>query len=353
MKKLFGFFAGLFVLINSLSGLSFDYIQPGSYVYYIDLRNEVPYARGYLFCPMNENETLVISNVINLETNASYRSMIVFGEDEDKNLEMGNAKIPEIPEEEKNLVMQFIPDLMNFDAMYRNNEEKIGFETVLEDPWDNFSLYYKFSNCIPMFKFTAISFGDESMNNVKYYAFKFGQLTSLNDEVLKQFFDCPVKVFKETKRDVLAIVPKKPAKGVNISGLDFQLDENWEKSEFEGNDSWWLKVTSIRDAQIMVENIPPQIDTSTIEKKLDFVKLIIPVLQNLMPETVKIWPVDNDLFLTYYSYDENNFMTFTRIQITDTKIINFSAFKDIYEFNEAYFNRILDLESNKYEVHIF
>ena len=57
--------------------------------------------------------------------------------------------------------------------------------------------------------------------------------------------------------------------------------------------------------------------------------------------TIKATLNGSNLVLTYDSYDEQNFVTYTRVEFCKNEIINFSAYKDIYEKNTNYFKNVI------------
>lgn len=327
-----------FIFANPLA-----YIKDASYAYYIDQRYDLIYAKGYLVCHNSDGTSYVFLNMRCLSAPFTTNAIILFEEDENHNLNSKSIRIDEtIPETEKQILFQSITDIFNFDSMYRHNQDRIGTETILEDKWDTYSLYYKFGKAIPGFKFLSISMNDPECKTTKMYAHSFGTIPSNDTAGIAAFMNKEIEIFTPETRDLLTIVPEKPSKKVNLSGKEFILDESWKKNEVDGNESWWLQVNTIRDAQIMVESFPDSYGVNTIENRINFARLIPLYIQNIIPVTIKMAEEGNDLVVSYETYDEANIVSYNFQRYTENKIINFSAFKDVYEQNEEYFSKLLD-----------
>ena len=344
MKKSF-----LFVLILLSASVLFaeplEYIETGTYAYYADKRSEVPYIRGYLVCHVDDGTAIVFMHTINQKTGGAYRSTVLLSETEDSELNVEQMQVGEFPEEEKDQVMQTYIDLLNFDAMYRRSAEKIGLDSVMEDSWGDYSLWFHYSSIFPVFKFSQISFDDKNLNNVFYYVRKFGNILSYDfNEGISYFYSNPEEIFVPENRDVQVKIPKAAKNKVDMAGLSFNLDKNWVQNEFEGKTSWWLQIESIRDAQLMVEKFPPEIVLDTLDKKITLAQRMISVVPNMLPNTLKILQKKDDVYLSYSVFDEKKVLSRTILCFKTDTLINFSAFEDIYLQNEFYFNKILGIK---------
>lgn len=345
MKK----FLIVFMILMSASMLfanPLEYIESGAYAYYVDNRGGSHYARGYLICHIEDGSSVVFMNTINRDNGESYRSVASITETENKELNLEKLQVGDFPEEEKNQVMQTYIDLLNFDSMYRNFKNKIDYDCVLEDSWQDYSLYYHFSKVFPMFKFSQISFNDSKLENVVYYTLKFGIYQSVNNDFINDFYNYQVSITQPVVSEKKINIPKKTKIKVKMSGYSFNLDQNWTLNEFEDKESWWLQVSSIRDAQLMVEPLPVEMKLDTLERKNTIAERMINSFPNLIPESLKVWQQNKDLFMSYDVYDEenDNEATITILCFKDDALINFSSFKNVYLQNEKYFNTILGIK---------
>lgn len=349
MKK--GFVVFVMMIVSIVFGFSapFSYIRNGSFAYYYDGRggNQDEYLRGFMICNMEKDTSLVLMHVINLTSNEKYRLAVVFGEDEKKELKILQVNgLNNLPEERQLEIRQSIPDILNFDSMYRLNEKKIGLDSTIEDKWEKYSLYYHFSSVFPMFKFDYISFNSPK-DDICFVAERYGLITDINPETIEQqFYNVPAKLFQETKRESKDQIPEAQEKIVTINGARITLDENWKENDVDilgqVNTGMWLAVESPRDAQIMIENVPDFIPFKTTKDKYDFITTVLSSIPNIIPYSVQVREEKKDIIVSYTNYDENNLTTVNIMRFTKNKIVNFSAFNGIFRANHKYFYKILD-----------
>lgn len=346
MKKIFCFLFAAFVSAVSLFANPFSYIMSGSYAYYHDGRsfeNDAAYFRGYLVYHMENNKTAIAINNVDVETKKNYPLVCTFVENDKKEPEIESvAGLDKVPENILNDIKQSIVDILNFEQMYRINEKKIEYDSTLEDKWDDFSLYYHFSKVFPVFKFDRISLNDPD-DNWLYVAISYGVVHGDNfDEFLN---DVP-EVFEPEERPAKSEIPQAAEKKVMLNGYQVTVDENWHEAEVDDitacNLGVWLQVESIRDAQIMIEKVPPELKFKTLKDKEELLTLVLLGTKNLVPYSVKLKKQGNDLYLTYYNYDETKWITFNKLRVTKNVIINFSSFLDVYSKNKDYCNKIID-----------
>ncbi len=342
MKKIVLICLALFSAVM-LYARPLEYIESGSYGYYIDKRGDRPFARGYLVFASEDDSTLLCANTIDLTTGKSYHCVTLLVNADNGDFTFGDMSMQEVPAELKNHVLQVLPDLYNFDSMYRSSVKKIDFDSVLEDSWGTFSQYYHFSKLLPMFKFSKISLNSPDEDKAYYYARQFGVLPVTTDSV-NVFLSMNVTDFVPGQRDTTVEIPQAAKKKVKMNGISYNLDENWKLNKLEENDSWWLQVDSIRDAQITVEPLPEGVDVKTMEAKLNMAAKWPFYVQNMLPSTIKYWKKGQDIYIMYDVYDEDGTVTTSMVGISSKVFINFSAFKDVYVKNEAYFKKILGLK---------
>lgn len=345
MKKFFSLIAVALLTAVSVFANPLDYIESGSYAYYYDGRGglENEYVRGYLVFHAEGGLSIVLMNVVNVKTRKSYKFNIGIREAQNKDIELVSAKgIEEIPEELRPEITQSIPDLLNFDAMYRGNIKKIDYDSTLEDKWEEYSLYYHYSKVNPMFKFDSISFNDPK-DNIVFVTEKYGYVT-INE--LDDFYsNAPKALFKKKERPSKNVIPEAAEQVVTLNGVEIKVDGNWDANDFqEGeihNTGMWLKIDSIRDAQVMIERVPKEFPFKTVKEKEKFITSILLGIPNLIPYTVEVKKDGKDIVLTYVNYDEHNWTTINIVRLTKDTVINFSAFEDMYFENKDYFDNIL------------
>lgn len=349
MKKNLLTFVMMILMVSGFSA-PFSYIRSGSFAYYHDCRggNKSEYLRGFLVCNMEKDTSLVLMNIINLSTKKKYRLGVIFGEDEKKNLKVLqiNGVDKSLSKEQQVEINQSIPDILNFDAMYRQNEKKIALDSTIEDKWDNYSLFYHYSSAFPMFKFDYISFNSPDEDPC-FVAERYGLINNLvPEEIEERFYNVPEKLFEEKDRESKDEIPEAKEKVVTVNGAKITVDENWKENIVEimrqPNTGLWLSVETNRDAQIMIENVPSFIPFKTNKDKYNFISTALMTIPNVIPYSVLVYEEKKDIVLCFKNYDQTNFTTVNIMRFKKDKIINFSAFSGTFVKNKDYFYKILD-----------
>ena len=317
-------------------------IQNGEYAYFLDYRYKTTYARGYLVAHYNEDTSYIFSNTIDMDSGEKYSYYFITKLDDDGTIYIDSfGGLENLQEDKKSAVFQTAVDFLNYAEMRKKSSSSITENCILEDVWsDDFSLWYHFSTAVPFFGFTKITSEKDSAGSV-VETYCFGRLSSVNEEDLNKFFNKEIVPVKESVRGASSLPSKAKKMTVNLNGYKVVLDENWQKNSFEGNDTYWLAGQSFRDAQIMVERFPENIPSRTKEDKLAFNRLVVSAQSDIIPTSIKAWFDKNDLVVEYYNYQENGWLTYSKMRIKDDCIINFSAFKDTYDANKEYFEKIL------------
>lgn len=316
-------------------------IRNGEYAYFLDYRYETPYAHGYLVAHPDENTSYIFCNTVDINTEKRWSFYFVTALDENGMYINNLGGLKNVEEDKKDMVMQVAVDFLNYATMRKNSSDLITENCILEDPWsDNFSQWYYFSTAVPFLGFTRITNKKDAENSL-IKAYCFGCLNSLEKEAISAFYDKEIILSKETEHDFDYVLPKAKKKTVNLNGYKIPLDENWKNNLFEENESYWLSVKTTRDAQIMIERCPDDISLLTNEDKLAFVRIVISAQPEIIPVSIKAQFDKKDLVVEYYIYDEDRYLTYTKLRIKDDCLINFSSFKDVYEKNSKYFETIL------------
>lgn len=348
IKMLFMFISIALISIGTSFARPLSYVQNGAYCYYHDMRRglKTEYLRGFLVYHVDEGKSLVLMNVIDLETKERYKFSALVTESDDGSLIILNAGgLEDLPSQNKNEIMQSIPDLLNFDSMYRTNSSKIGFDSILEDRWEEFdySLYYHFSKILPVFKFDYVCF-ERPNGALQLVAEKFGVL---DIQQIDAFYYRPAELFEEKERPAKNEIPEAKHKNVELKDCKIVLDENWKETSVNlsgiENTGMWLQVESFRDAQIMIEELPPAIPFKTDKEKEALIPYFLLGAPNVIPYTVKCRKEKKKYILEFCNYDdENNWITYNRMIMEKNKIVNFSSFLEMYTNNIEYFEKILN-----------
>lgn len=348
MKKLL---LSILVLLSALPLFSYsmDMFNNGEYAYYIDNRFPETYARGFLVIHTDESNSAIITNVKNLNTNEQWNFFIFVTDDENGELEtVGIAGLETVPDDRKNEITQSIPDFMNFFMMHKNHQNEITLETkAIDDPWsDSVTLNYYFNKELPFFHFSKITKNDDPTPVISLHSV--GIITEKEMADLDTYFyNLDIQPIETVERGADCKIKKAKSMSVKTNGYNIKLDENWQEDELNGNPSYWLKIDSIRDAQITIEKLPENFQNLEIDGKEELIELLLRGLTNVIYDSVTVSKVKDNIVLEYLCYDENMWVSYTKATLCDDVIINFSAFEEMYTKNKKYFDKILKSVSKK------
>lgn len=348
MKKIL---LSILVLLSALPLFSYsmDMFNNGEYAYYIDNRFPETYARGFLVIHTDESNSAIITNVKNLNTNELWNFFVFVTDNENGELDtVGISGLETLPADKKDEIFQSVPDFMNFFSMYKNHQNEITFEnSSIEDPWnENLSLYYHFNKELPFFHFSKITKNDDPTPVISLHSV--GTITNKEIADLETYFyNLDIKPIETVERGADCKIKKAKSMSVKTNGYNIKLDENWQEEEFNGNSSYWLKIDSIRDAQITIEKLPENLQNLDETNKEELIALLLRGLKNVIYDSVKVSKIKNIISLEYLSYDENMWVSYTKATLCDDVIINFSAFEEMYTKNKKYFDKILKSVSKK------
>jgi hypothetical protein len=172
MKKYFSLFLFMFLFLGTCFSKSLDYFNSGEYAYYHDTRGNIDYLRGYWFNKIDNGNYGVFCRNVNLKTNSENIFYIELKDNEKGMPDIVNVK--GINDSTNADDKQSIVDFMNYTYLYINNISKIGYGTIIEDPWDNYTLQFSFNNLLPFFRFLDIKVKGE--NESKYILNSSGEL---------------------------------------------------------------------------------------------------------------------------------------------------------------------------------
>lgn len=348
MKKIL---LSILVLLSALPLFSYsmDIFNNGEYAYYIDNRFSDTYARGYLIIHTDENNSAIITNVKNLNTNELWNFFVFVTDNENGELDtVGISGLETLPADKKDEIFQSVPDFMNFFSMYKNHQDEITFEnSSIEDPWnENLSLYYHFNKGLPFLHFSTITRNDETNPLISLHSV--GKITNREIADLDTYFyNLNIQPIETVERGADCKIKKAKSMSVKTNGYNIKLDENWQEDELNGNPSYWLKIDSIRDAQITIEKLPENLQNLDEANKEELIDLLLKGLKNIIYDSVNVSKEKGNIVLEYLCYDENMWVSYTKATLCDDVIINFSAFEEMYTKNKKYFDKILKSVSKK------
>lgn len=153
MKKLVIFLIHV-LLVTSVFAKSLDFIQNGEYAIYTDTRGGSNFLRGYWLGRGENDNYVVLSRNKNMNTDQEVRILIELSDDAN-----GLPHIDRIAGISKSTPPEFaqgIADFLNYITLYKNHVSEIGYDTVIEDPWDSYTLDFSFNKLLPFFRFLDV-----------------------------------------------------------------------------------------------------------------------------------------------------------------------------------------------------
>lgn len=319
---------------------SLDYIVSGEYAFYNDSRGDMNYLRGYWLFRMEQDQYVVFSRNVDLNTGRETNFYFVLKDDEEGKPEvvgikgLGKGASPE--------VQQAIPDFLNYTYLYLNHKYEIEFDTTIEDPWENYVLLFRFNSLLPFFRFLNIK--NTNDDEPRYKLESAGMLEHSKADV---FLNYKGKKLEEKKRKIKDLTIHVAADmGVDINGYKTVLDENWKYNDSMGSPGYWLKGSGYRESQITVEQMP---ESFSMDKSLDMIGLarlsIINLEGSVYFDSIKAEKRENTLIVFYALLDGKHIKNYQYFMITEKEgkvfVINFSTFADIFDANQDYYKRIL------------
>ena len=340
MKKLITSIIVCLMMLVPLSAKGLDYLRSGEYAYYLDLRGNMNFFRGYMFIRKDANSGLIyIRNVSLVDGNESKIEIEVDDTTDDlilKNLTyVTNFDTKDLPEEH----YQAVNDLLNFNSFYHINESRIGLGGVFQDVWEEYGYTLNFNYCkyIPFFKFIDITRdGDENstyiLNNAGIYN---------NVDEAQSFFEVGLRAFPTKTRDISKLTkPTAKATTVKLNGVTLNLDKNWAKEKKSSVPAYGFYLNKTQQAVIQVENLSKAIKDNGMT--MDQV-IAIQLLNNKTIDYSSIiaGKKDTSMEMAFIFYDESGARHYQfNLFRADGTVISLSAYADIYDEYREYFAAI-------------
>lgn len=350
MKKLILSLSLIFSLVLPMFAKApLSYIPTGSWGFYTDNREAKEIYRGFLVINNDEEDLSqvylrVVTNPKKPKTDIHFVIDVLYGED--KEPVIGNVyNVQGFTKEtlDDNTIIQSALDILNFDIMYRNNIKKIGYDTLLEDPWgENFVQIFHFNKALPLFHFDYIC--EKGYDGEYIRMDRYGLASSEAD--INNFFKMTKSNLKAKDSKIDFAFDAAKAQKVKLSGITYQIDENWvyAPATEEFTESYVLSKYTNRDASIVVEDLSSQMSFKTVEDMEFLCAILIATNDSILLDTIKASYAGKNLTLSFVAVDKNNenFKTIEFFKITPKgKIIELFTFEKCYEDNKEYFDKIL------------
>lgn len=351
MKKIL--MAILFAITLALPAFTkapLSYIENGAWAFYTDNRSGKEVYRGYLVVNDDETDTSlvylrVVTNPKKPATDIHYAVEVIW--DDDKEPALGKIyNIQGFTEKHLNdqITIQSAVDILNFDLMYQANKKVIGYDSLIDDPWDeNIVLQYHFNKALPGFRFDSINVKGSTEDYIKVDRFYIAK----NDDGIQEFFKTTKWSLKTEADNFTFAYPEAKAAKVKLSGITYNIDENW--THMDASDSqaehYVLSKYSPRDAAIIVEDVSSWTKIKTEDDMIYMANILITFKSaTIVPGSIKASYVNKALLISYVTVDtnNNNIKTIEMYKITNkAKIIELYAFEKCYLDNQEYFDKII------------
>ncbi|MBN1797676.1 MAG: hypothetical protein JW822_03805 [Spirochaetales bacterium] len=244
----------------------FDNFYIGEYAFYFDLRDsENPHYTGFYFVRFKNSEAVTFFvRTINLNTFQETRYDIELIE-KDRKPKLVNMDC--LLGQETNYTRQTSANVLNFLVLYNDNKENIEIDNVIADYWPEFgyTLHYTVNTYAPLFRLKHMIF--EKEKEPRYFLDRGGYAPDSPDEFLniKPFHSSQTNRGQPWKEIV-----EKEMRQIEINGVIFELDDNWQQHTTPVNPSYWLSLAVERDSIIFIDqNNVPNINRKTfyLQKK--------------------------------------------------------------------------------------
>lgn len=340
MKKLITSIIVCLMMLVPLSAKGLDYLRSGEYAYYLDLRGNMNFFRGYMFIRNDANSGYVyIRNVSLADGKESKIEIEVDDTTDDLILKsvsyVTNFDTKDLPEEH----YQSINDLLNFNSFYHQNEDRIGLGGVFQDVWEEYGYTLNFNYCkyLPFFKFMDIARdGDENssyiLNNAGLYN---------NVEEAQNFFSVGLRAFATKTRDISKYTkPSAKATSVKLNGVTLNLDKNWAKEKKSSVPSYGFYLNKAQQANIQVEDLSKVIKANgmTMDQVIAYQLL---TNKSIDYSSIVAGKQGTSLEMAFIFYDDSGARRYQfNLFKADGTVISLSAYADIYDEYREYFAEI-------------
>jgi hypothetical protein len=321
----------------------FDFINHGEYAFYLDKRGGKDFIRGYCCLKVDNGSNYFLIRNIDQKSNKQINFIVILETDN-----KGQPTIKEIHGLGQDTPPEFTQsyiDILNYTTLFKNHEDEIKYDTDILDPWENYTLIFKFNLVYPLFRIVDITMQGE---NKPSYTYGFGGMFQGDD--FNDFFEMELNFYRENKASShnVPTIETIDTIDVELNGITVTLDERWKFNDELGFPGYWLNIQTKRDSQLMVErgswNKFKSIGITSLD---DFIlKAIFSGKNKIIADTIVTKEIKNGIHLEYKLLDDNGVTNFTRliayIENNELVIINFSSFDDIYQNNSEYYKKILN-----------
>jgi len=333
-------FAGAFAFAQADNSLSF--LNSGEYAFYLDKRGDRTFYRGYMYFPVSDGNRVLFARSIDAQTGQQENFMFTVNDDNNGYPTVISDLQASVP---VTAFPQIIVDYLNFSTLYLRTRNNYQIQSLIDDPWDGFTLVFSFNKILPFFGFYDVKLKGE---NESKYILLYGGI--LDADSASQFFNmnpANMNVVPAARDRRVPQIPVKSEKEVEQNGVSIRLDENWQYSNNPELPGFWLPLATIRDSQIAIERANlrrfSNINIFSSNYFMFFKYTILNAGNTIEMNTVKIQEAGNGYQMECYITDSNArnyFRTTLVLRGNDLIIINFSTFADIYENNKDYYEKI-------------
>ncbi len=338
MKKILTLVFLFSAAFSSAQDLSF--IKSGDFATYHDQRGSMDFFRAYCCLHVEDGSSFFLIKNINNRTGESINYIAVIALDENDGLMVREVKgysQDQSPEQQ-----QSVFDLLNFLDFTRVHLDMITGKTALIDRWESYDQYYLFDDSrLPLFMFTGIALNDPE--NVRYSLKTMG---NINHEKADMFFNLEPFSAENYLLDGKAILNEGDRERVSLNDYSLLLDNNWEYNDALGFPGYWISNYTMRDAQIMLE----EMDFGHILEMgyglKDFVYTSSFIEnQRVVYDGFEVTEEDDMITVSKYLIDEEGHYNYSRARFwlegETLYSLNFSAFAFMYDSRKEYFDSVI------------
>ncbi len=345
---------GIIIVCKPISKKStndnFDF-EKGTFVYYHDTRGNQNRLTGLVYI---ENDVFICRTYDLSSDNELVVSLSIKKIKDGFDIRLKNTIKGEMTKE---ITQYVIIDFLNIGSQFSTaNLDKYPEDVIKVDPWPEFgyTLEHRFSYWVPLFNLNNTKMKDN--DKILYKLVQFGKINT--EEELKAFLllkSLPdeQEFFTGTDKNLNLKIEETNEKKYESNGSILTLDENWikkDKTKEMPVEFFIISKFSMRDAQINTDF--GNISKFKLNDPLEFMKNSLFFYSEksgyIFPESVKLYNKDSKTFLEFDMIDKTtkftNKMIFGMINIKNTNyaVITFTSFKEVYETNKEYFDKIIN-----------
>lgn len=314
----------------------FEFLRNGESVHYVDTRGSMEFYRGIAAYKVEDGSAVFFLSNLNMENDTKHNFIvhIDYAEDEGYSIRDIHGAPEGLPEE----FQQSWIDVLNFLSM-RNNTD-IGVEPEeFDDPWEDYTQVYRFSEIFPLFGFDRIRLARSETPG-----YTLDRVGRMKHEESERFFAIAPREETEYQPDPPHLEPDEH-RVVSLGAAEAELDDRWQEVECDCGTAFVLQSDGERLARLALESLDLSRPPGSSGSLVSDVARIALTTDRAIPQTIRVQESgDGHLALEYEYQRRGDTVRHQRMRIEETddeaRLTTLSARRNVQDGNRAYFSRI-------------